>query len=529
MAQTPFSELADLCTALEATTKRNEKSELIAGFLSTLNPEEIAPAVLLVVGSIFPEFDPRALEVGWRTVKRALEGGKQTTLFSEPLTIKRVHETLGEIADAEGTGSRRTKTALLEGMINDADSSEADVLVRIIFGEMRIGVNEGVMLEGIAEAADVETSLARRALMLTGDLGKVAEIALTSGREGLKEVKMNLFTPLKPMLASMSYDISEVIREHGGETAFEHKLDGARIQIHGRGEEVRIFSRSLSDVTESLPDIVGFIREQVSTDEVVLEGEALAIGERGRPLPFQDLMRRFRRVHEVEGMMEKIPLELHLFDVLYHDGVLLIDEPYQKRRSLLEKICPPELIVERIVTADPVEAQNFLDGAIRSGHEGLMAKRLDSVYTPGSRGKRWFKIKPAETLDLVVVAADWGYGRRTGWLSNYHLAARDGGEYRVLGKSFKGLNDEEFRWMTEKLQALKVRETRGTVHVRPELVVEVAFNEIQRSPHYRSGFALRFARITRIREDKSPGEADTLRRVRELYEAQFRYKARAEF
>ena len=526
MAPTPFSELAALCRTLEATRKRKEKTRFLAEFLKGLEPGEVSPAVLLVVGSVFPEFDSRALEVGWRTVRGALEGSKQSTLFSEPLTVMRVYETLERIAEAEGSGSMRVKTGLLRGLLNEADAGEVEVLVRIIFGEVRIGVNEGVMVVGVAEAAGVESSLVRRALMMTGNLGRVAEIALESGATGLGAVEMSLFTPLKPMLASMSYDVAEVLAAHGGESAFEFKLDGARIQIHRRGDEVRVFSRRLSDVTESLPDIVTLIKEKVGSEDTVLEGEVVAIGEGGKPLPFQDLMRRFRRVHDVEAMVEKIPLRLYLFDILYMDGALLIDEPYTDRRELLEGICPPELLVEKIVTGDVERVEGFLREAIEAGHEGLMAKRLDSVYSPGKRGKRWFKLKPMETLDLVVVAADWGYGRRTGWLSNYHLAARDGGGFRVIGKTFKGLTDEEFLWMTERLQTLKVRETPGTVHVRPELVVEVAFNEIQRSPHYASGFALRFARVTRIREDKAAGDADTLDRVRELYEAQFRYKAR---
>ena len=526
MAPTPFSELAALCRALEATRKRKEKTRLLAEFLEGLEPGEASPAVLLVVGSVFPEFDSRVLEVGWRTVRGALEGSKQSTLFSEPLTVMRVYETLERIAEAEGSGSRRVKTGLLRGLLNEADAGEVEVLVRIIFGEMRIGVNEGVMVEGVAEAAGVESSLVRRALMMTGNLGRVTEVALESGAAGLGGVEMSLFTPLKPMLASMSYDVAEVIEAHGGESAFEFKLDGARIQIHRRGDEVRVFSRRLSDVTESLPDIVALIKEKVGSEDVVLEGEVVAVGEGGKPLPFQDLMRRFRRVHDVEAMVEKIPLRLHLFDVLYMDGALLIDEPYTKRRQQLEEICPPELLVDQVVTGDVERVEEFLREAVEAGHEGLMAKRPDSVYSPGKRGKRWFKLKPVETLDLVVAAADWGYGRRTGWLSNYHLAARDGTEFRVIGKTFKGLTDEEFLWMTERLQALKVRETPGTVHVRPELVVEVAFNEIQRSPHYASGFALRFARVTRIREDKGAGDADSLDRVRALYEAQFRYKAR---
>jgi DNA ligase-1 len=441
----------------------------------------------------------------------------------------RVYVTLERIAEAEGSGSRRVKTGLIQGLLNEASPDEVEVLVRIIFGEMRIGVNEGVMLGGIAEAAGVESSLVRRALMMTGNLGSVAEVALESGAVGLERVEMSLFTPLKPMLAAIAEDVAGVLEAHDGKSAFEFKLDGARIQIHQRGEEVRVFSRRLSDVTESLPDIVALIQDRVGSEDVVLEGEVVAIGEGGKPLPFQDLMRRFRRVHDVEAMVEKIPLRLYLFDILYLDGTLLIDEPYTKRRELLEEISSPELLVKQVVTGNLECVKVFLREAVEAGHEGLMAKRLDSVYSPGKRGKRWFKLKPVETLDLVVAAADWGYGRRTGWLSNYHLAARDGGGFRVIGKTFKGLTDDEFLCMTERLQALKARETPGTVHVRPELVVEVTFNEIQRSPQYESGFALRFARVTRIREDKAAGDADTLNRVHELYEGQFRYKARADF
>jgi len=529
MPQTPFSDLADLCKALEATTKRKEKTRLLSEFLRGLEPSEVSPAVLMVVGSIFPEFDSRTLEVGWRTMRNVLDGGRQTSLFDEPLTIGYVHDTLTKIAESSGTGSRRVKGSLLEGLIARADPSEVEVLVRIIFGEMRIGVNEGMMLEGIAEASDVGATLVRRALTLTGNLGEIARIALESGEKGLKGVEMRLFVPLKPMLAAMSYDIGEVIEAHGGVSSFEYKLDGARIQIHRQGEEIKVFSRRLSEVTESLPDVVDMIRERVASDDFILEGETVAIGEGGKPLPFQDLMRRFRRVHDVEEMTGLIPLRLYLFDILYHDGKLLIDEPYTERWRIMEEICPPDILTERIISGNPEEIEVFLKEAMEAGHEGLMAKRLDSEYTPGSRGKRWFKIKPTETLDLVVVAADWGYGRRTGWLSNYHLAAREGDDHLVIGKTFKGLTDDEFKWMTARLQGLKSRETPGTVHVKPELVLEVAFNEVQRSPHYKSGYALRFARVTRIREDKAPQDADTLDRVRELYEAQFRYKAKADF
>jgi len=277
LAPTLFSEVAALSGSLEATSKRKEKTRLLAEFLKALEPGEVGPAVLLVVGSVFPEFDSRALDVGWRTVKGALKGGKQTTLFSEPLTVMRVYDTLERIAAAEGPGSRRVKTGLLQGLLNEADPGEVEVLVRIIFGEMRIGVNEGVMLMGIAEAAGVEPSSVRRALMMTGNLERVAEIAMESGSSGLEVVEMSLFTPLKPMLASMAEDVAEVIEAHGGESAFEFKLDGARIQIHRRGEEIRVFSRRLSDVTASLPDIVALVRDEVGSEDTVLEGEVVAV------------------------------------------------------------------------------------------------------------------------------------------------------------------------------------------------------------------------------------------------------------
>lgn len=528
MAPTSFSELGKLCRDLESTTKRKEKTRLLAEFLRRLEPDEVAPAVLLIVGAVFPEFDTRTLDVGYMTVKRVFEGGKQTMLTEKPLTIKETYRSLDEIAKASGKGSRRLKESLLRSLLNRVGLDEVEVLTRIVFGEMRIGVNEGMMIEGIAEAAGIEDSIIRRALMLTGDIGKVAKTALTEGSGGVNRISMAMFVPLKPMLAAMSYDIGEVLEEHGGVSAFEFKFDGARIQAHKSGGEARIYSRRLTDLTESLPDIVELIKEEIKADEVILDGEAVAVGAGGKPLPFQDLMRRFTRVQKIEEMVEKIPLRLHVFDILYHNGKLLIDEPYEERWRLLKSICPNELIAERIVSGDVHGIEAFLKCALEAGHEGLMAKRLDSRYTPGVRGKGWFKIKPAETLDLVIVAADWGYGRRTGWLSNYHLAARDGEDYAMIGKTFKGPTDEEFSWMTNRLQELKIGETEATVYVKPKIVVEVDFNEIQRSPHYTSGFALRFARIKRIRNDKEPEEADTIGRVKELYDRQFQHKAKME-
>ena len=365
---TPFTRLAELCKALEATTKRTEKTRLISEFLCGLEPDEIALAVLLIVGQIFPEFDPRTLEIGWSTMKRVLEKGKQTTLLRNQLSIRRVYSTLSEIATTQGSRSRKLKERLLVGLISDASRDEVEILVRIIFGEMRIGVNEGVMLDALAEASGAPAPVVRRALMLTGNLGEVALVAIIQGEKGLEGIKPELFVPLKPMLAETADNPEEAIREHGGRTVFEYKFDGARVQIHRLGDEVRVYSRRLSDVTESVPDVVNLVKKFLPRVGIIVEGEITALGSGGKPLPFQDLMRRFTRVTDVQKAAEQIPLSLHLFDVLYLDGTLLIDEPYETRWAILSKITPKEILAERTVTNNPREASAFLKAAMKAGH-----------------------------------------------------------------------------------------------------------------------------------------------------------------
>src|SRR5205807_6018864 len=307
-----------------------------------------------------------------------------------------------------------------------------------------------------------------------------------------------------------------------------YKFDGARIQIHRKSDQVRIFSRRLTDVTDSIPEIVDYAKTKVKASEFLIEGEVVALGEGGKPVPFQDLMRRFRRVHGIEDMVEKIPLRLYLFDVLQSEEKTLIDLPYAERWEILASLVPADSLAPRIVTQDNGVVNDFLQSALKEGHEGLMAKSLTSDYSPGARGKKWFKIKPADKLDVVIVAADWGSGRRVGWLSNYHLAVRDeeNGEFLVIGKTFKGLTDVEFETITKRLQELKTRDGRYTVYVKPAIVAEVAYNEVQKSPRYKSGFALRFARISRFRDYKKPDDADTLQRLQQLYDKQFENKAR---
>jgi DNA ligase-1 len=557
MNDTPFSMLAHLAEQLERTSKRRELAALLAEFLRDLSPDEIPAAVRLTIGQVFPEWDGRTLNVSWKAVMgvldrlidtppavreklsaQAVDGGEAVRLLLErgrrrspsppPLTILEVFHAFDEIAGTAGRGARARKEALLQDLLERATPVEAKLLTKVIYQEMRHGVSEGLMLEGIAKAAGVKTRLVRRANQLWGDVGQVALVAMTEGEAGLKKAALRLFRPVKPMLAQTAESLAEPFERYGGRVALEYKLDGARVQIHRRGGEVRVYSRYLADVTASLPDVADEVRKKLAAREAILEGEAVAVDGRGRPLPFQHLMRRFRRKHAVAATVEEIPIQLHLFDLLYVDGRSLVDTPCRERWAALEKAAGGLNLVRRLIPRTIEEGKAFAEAARRDGHEGVMAKDLRSAYTPGVRGKSWLKLKHAVSLDLVIVAADWGYGRRHGWLSNYHLAARDAesGEYLVVGKTFKGLTDAGFRAMTERLLALERSRKGGTVFVRPEVVVEVLFNEIQESSQYRSGLALRFARIARVREDEPAAEADTIQTLRQLYERQFRYKGK---
>ncbi len=529
--ETTFSALVALGHMLEATASRNKKSDLLADFLSQLCADEIPIAVRLILGRVFSENDPRTLDVGWGTVRMVMRSPNQQSLFSSPLTIMRLYKDFSRMADAAGKESRRKRQNILESLLAQTSDSERKFILRILSGEMRQGVVEGVMLDAISKASQQDAEKIRRANMLLGDIGEVAYIAITKGSAGLEGIHLELFRPIKPMLAEMSYDIGGILREHGGRSAFEYKLDGARIQIHGRNQKVKIFSRRLSDVTNSLPDIVELAKRHIRASSFLVEGEVVAVSKEGKPLPFQELMRRFRRVHEISILMKEIPLRLYLFDLLFLDDVELFDKAYTERWNRLVSVISSSLLTPRLITSNRQEAEAFLKESLLAGHEGLMAKALTSEYTPGHRGKKWFKIKPAETLDLVIIAAEWGSGRRRGWLSNYHLGARnpETGGFEMLGKTFKGLTDEEFKEVTKRLLALKLSGNEWVVNVQPRIVVEVAFNEIQRSPHYRSGFALRFARIARFRDDKDPESSDTIQKVRGLYQKQFETKGKLEW
>ncbi|TMI67688.1 ATP-dependent DNA ligase [Candidatus Bathyarchaeota archaeon] len=527
---TPFQKLAELCQNLEQTTKRGEKTRLIADFLRSVDPSEISDATLFLVGKPFPESDPRVLEVSYATISEASRNLGQTRLSEAPLAIHDVFRTFDKVSEATGAGSRVRKLSLIQTLLTQASPVESEYLVRMMFGEMRIGVVEGIVQDAISLASGAPKELVRRASMLHGDIGDIAKIAITGGPKELQRIGIHLFIPVKPMLAEMAETLETVLREHPDGSAFEYKLDGARIQIHKSGDKVRIYSRRLTDVTDSIGEIVAFAKTKVDASEYLIEGEVVGIGKNGRPIPFQDLMRRFRRVHEIQAMTERIPLKIYLFDALYVDGRTLIDERYSERWEILASLAGEDYLAPRIVEQDKKEISRFFDLAIKEGHEGLMAKSLSSNYSPGARGKKWFKLKRDDKLDIVIVAAEWGSGRRVGWLSNYHLAVLDQetGEYQMIGKTFKGLTDAEFDMITKRLQELKTHEDKWTVYVKPSIVAEVTYNEVQKSPRYKSGFALRFARITSFREDKSPEDADTIQRLRQLYEKQFEKKSRLE-
>ncbi len=528
MGGTPYLRLARACESINALSGRKDKVAQIVKLLQEVGPEEAAPAILLLIGRVAPEGDEDKLEIGAAAIYQLLEEAGQTTLLaSEPPTILDVWNGLREISRLRGPGSRERKLAILRGLLAGMSDLEKRWFLKQLMGEMQHGANEGLVLEAIAELTGASTDEVQRAFMLLGRLGDLVELALRGGREAIKSVRLQVFRPVRPMLAEMCHDLDQLLKESEKPMGFEYKFDGARVQIHVRDGEVRIFSRRLSEVTRSLPDIVQAVRGFSSSfHEIVLDGEVVAVDETGRPMPFQELLRRFRRLREVEEEAERIPLKLWIFDILYLDGRELLDMSYWERRELLEKLIPAEYLAPRIVTSSIEEVQAFMRRAMEEGHEGLMAKNLDSPYRPGRRERLWLKIKPADTLDLVIVAADWGHGRRMGWLSNYHLAAYnpETGEFEVVGKTFKGLTDEEFEWMTKRLLELKIGDDGYTVTVRPRIVVEVAYNEIQKSPKYKSGYALRFARITRVRADKAPEEADTIQRIRELYERQFERK-----
>ncbi|MEM2931879.1 MAG: ATP-dependent DNA ligase [Nitrososphaerota archaeon] len=522
-----FSGLVELCKTLERTNSRLQKVRLISNYLQALSPEEGKIASYLLIGRISEEKSDSPLNVGWRLVKTAIESGPSLTLVTGPLTIQELWTIFRIISNIKGEGSREKKLAVLQSLFSRCSREELGWLLRIISGEMRHGVNIGLLLDVVSSLSGLERDKVRRLDMIIGDIGELVRLALTG--ELSKQFQLRIFSPLRPMLAEMCYDIQDAIHRHGGKIFIEPKYDGVRIQIHKQGNDIRLFTRRLSDVTESMPDIVDLLSSSINVHSAILDGEVVAVDASGKALPFQETMRRVTRERDIEEAVKTVPLRIWIFDALMINDEVIIDKPYVERRKMLEAIVKRDLLAPNLETDSKDLAEEFLRRAIEQGHEGIMAKHPLSPYIPGKRGASWLKIKPADSLDLVIIAAEWGHGRRSRWLSNYHLAVRDKdtGNYLMVGKTFKGLTDNEFELMTNRLISLKVSEHEWGVTVKPSIVVEVAYNEIQRSPHYESGYALRFARIIRIRDDKSPEEIDTYQRLKMLYQRQFEMKGRS--
>jgi DNA ligase-1 len=511
-----MTSLADLVAAssrVAATPSRLEKAREIAACLRSLAPDEIRAGMAFLSG----EACQGKLGVSFATLELARRG---TPAPTPSLHVRDVDDAFGEIARAKGKGAAGRRAELLAALFGRATAQERDFLMRLIVGELRQGALRGLMLEALAAAAHVPVVAVRRAAMTAGGLGDVAHAVLTEGAAGLERFSIRLMQPILPMLAQSAETIADALHALGT-AAIEWKLDGARVQIHKARDDVRVYTRNLNDVTERVPEIVEAVRGSAAA-ELILDGEAIALRADGSPLSFQLTMRRFGRKLDVEAMRAEIPLSVYFFDCLFRDGEPLVDASCEKRFAALESVVSRAAVIPRIVTADPAAAADFEESAIRRGHEGVVAKALDAPYEAGRRGAGWLKVKRANTLDLVVLAAEWGHGRRSGWLSNLHLGARDpaNGGYVMLGKTFKGLTDEMLQWQTAEFLNREERRDGWVVYLRPEIVVEIAFNEIQESSQYAGGLALRFARVKGYRLDKRVDEADTIDTVRKLYSAQ---------
>jgi DNA ligase-1 len=512
LATMKLATLVQTSAEVGAASRRLEKTATLATLLRQLRGSDVAIAVGFLIGW------PRQgkIGVGWATVAAAREIPPASEAMLE---LNDVDSVFAELQQATGKGSTARRLELLRGLFARATTDEQEFLSSLVIGEVRQGALEGVLLDAVAKAADVPADKLRRAVMLAGDLGSVAAAVCAGGDAALTALasyRIELFRPVQPMLADSADVVAEGIATAGGGTvAIEWKLDGARIQVHRDGDRVAIYTRNLNDVTARLPEVVEAVRA-FDARQLILDGEVIALSAAGRPLSFQDTMRRFGRRLDVDTLRAQLPLTPYFFDILSYDGADTLDRPLSLRLELIDRVVPRMYRVPRITT-DSIEAANrFQADTLERGHEGVLIKSLGAPYAAGRRGSAWVKVKTARTLDLVVIAVEWGSGRREGWLSNLHLGARDPatGGFVMLGKTFKGMTDELLEWQTKELLARETRREGHIVRVRPELVVEIAFNEVQRSSQYAGGVALRFARVKGYRPDKRADEADTIDAVR---------------
>jgi DNA ligase-1 len=486
---------------------------MLADCLRVLDAEELEIAVLFLSG----EIRQGRIGIGPSALRSCLgNAAAQATL-----QIAEADRMLEELAGIRGAGSTARRGALLQTLFGRATRDEQEFLLRLLVGELRQGALQGVMVDAIAAATGLPLAEVRRAAMYEGNLGAIARVGLETGAAGLQRFQLQVMSPIVPMLAQTANDVDEALEALEGDVAFEWKMDGARIQVHKQGEQVRVFTRGLNEVTAAIPEIVIEARA-LPAEQLVLDGEAITFAPTGRPHAFQTTMRRFGRKLDVAKLQETLPIRAFYFDCLRLDDTSLAERPTRERFAALERVAPAALLIPRLVTRSPEAAAAFYDEAIAQGHEGLMAKSLDAPYEAGNRGASWLKIKRAHTLDLVVLAAEWGHGRRQGKLSNLHLGAFDAAtqQYVMLGKTFKGLTDAMLEWQTREFLARATHRDEWTVYLRPEIVVEIAFSDLQASPRYPGGLALRLARVKRYRPDKRVEDADTMEAVRKIFAGQ---------
>jgi ATP-dependent DNA ligase I len=507
---TLLADVVRTSTQVAGTASRLAKIRLIADCLKRLGEDEVEIALPYLSG------DTRQgkLTLGYATLQSALG----SPAAAPTLSLGEVDSAFSQLKSTKGKGSAARRSDLLRNLFRKATPEEQDFLARLVVGELRQGALEGVMLDAVAAAANLPPAEIRRAATFAGSVAPVARAALNGGASALAGFSIRLMQPVLPMLAQPAEDIGSALAQLG--TAIvEWKLDGARVQVHKSGDEVRVYTRNLNDVTAAVPEVMDTLKA-VKAESLILDGEAIALRADGRPQPFQLTMRRFGRKLDVAALRRELPLSVLFFDCLYRDGTPLVERPASERHDLLRSALPTNAVVPSLITDDVKKAKSFYDAALAQGHEGVMAKAMDAAYESGRRGAGWLKVKRARTLDLVVLAAEWGHGRRKGRLSNLHLGARApaSGGFVMLGKTFKGLTDEMLEWQTKEFLARETGRDDWTVRVRPELVVEIAFNDVQESPHYPGGLALRFARVKGYRPDKRPEEADTIETVRRIYE-----------
>lgn len=503
-----FENLVDTSRRISETRKRLEKIALLVSLLRDLRGDEIDIAAAFLSART----RQGRIGVGYSTLREI----PTHPVGPATLSLLDVDYAFQAISEVQGPGAERRRIDLLSDLFSRATAPEQEFLSGLLVGELRQGALEGIMLEAVAKASRVPLARARHAAMVAGDVTAIARTLLERGEAGLAEYEIHLFQPVQPMLAQTAEDVAEALDDLG-EAALEYKLDGARLQAHKSGQDVVIFSRALNDVTQAVPEIVEAVRA-LPANNLILDGEVISLRPDSRPQPFQVTARRFNRKIDLEKMRADLPLSAFWFDLLYLDGGKLLHESQATRFRALSGVVPAPSLMPHTIVSEASAGHQFLEQALAAGHEGVMAKSLASEYATGARGRTWLKVKHVRTLDLVILAAEWGSGRRRGWLSNLHLGARDveKGGFAMLGKTFKGLTDEMLAWQTRELQKIEIARDAHTVYVEPRLVAEIAFNDVQVSPRYPSGFALRFARVKRYRPDKSAAESDTFQTVKNV-------------